>query len=140
MKVTLTQGQINALAAMVELGQQDRVHYLSAYAAENEESPEQISAGHAEVTLAQEAMAAIISASAPATEEHPVDEGAATSLLTVSADFHVSGDPDDIREPIERAIADLLEEASNDGSFSAPGVGASFLSAEVTSVYAHTED
>ena len=140
MRINLTQDQTEALAVMVALGEEDRTRYLDTYAAENEESPEQIAAGHRQVEAAHDAMAAILNANAAVIEGAPVDEGATTSLLTISADFHVTGDPEGLRAPIERAVADVLEDSSHDGIFSIPGASAEFLTAEVTAVYAHPED
>lgn len=140
MKINLTQEQIEALAVMVALGEEDRTRYLDTYAAENEESPEQIAAGHRQVEVAHDAMAAIVDTNTATAQQNPVAEGAASSLLTISADFHVTGEAEDLRAPIERAVADLLEDASHDGTFSIPGVSAAFLTAEVTSVYAQTDE
>jgi hypothetical protein len=137
MNIKLTQEQVEALAVMVSLGEQDRTNYLDRYGAENEETPEQIEAGHRQVEVAHDAMAAILKAKPSSDVESELHgDQKQTGLITVSADFHVgSGDPEDLRGPIERAVADLLEDSSNDGAFSIPGESASFLSAEVTAVY-----
>ena len=148
MSINLTNDQIHALAAMVELGTQDRAHYLNTYAADNEDTPAQISAGHREIDTASEALALI--KSAHGTETTPENEPAAdvtieggdgpSNIFTISADFHVTGNHNDLRAPIERAVADVLEDASHDGTFSIPGASASFLTAEITSVYKHIQD
>lgn len=140
MKVNLTQEQIEALAVMVALGAEDCTRYLGTYASENEESPEQIAAGHRQVEVAHDAIAALVVVSTASAQESPVDDGAVSSLLTISADFHVTGDVEYLRTPIKRAVADLLEDASHDGIFSIPGVSAAFLTAEVTSVHAQADD
>jgi hypothetical protein len=131
----LSKEQFEALAAMVELGQQDRTHYLETYAEENEESPEMIAAGRRQVELASEALAALRGdEEAPEATEAPVvtdveDEGPG-HLITISADFRVAN----------YSVSDILEDASNDGIFSIPEVvDASFLSAEITADYAEDE-
>lgn len=141
----LSKEQFEALAAMVELGQQDRTHYLETYAEENEESPEMIAAGRRQVELASEALAALRSdEETPDATEAPVvadveDEGPG-HLITISADFRVANYSDSARGPLERTVSDILEDASNDGIFSIPEVvDASFLSAEITADYAEDE-
>lgn len=145
MNNALTKEQLDALAAMVDLGQQDRLHYLASYAAENEESPEQIAAGRRQVELASEALAALKgSEDEPATVQVPTGEDSQDEgpghLVTISADFRVVGYSDGARGPLERTVSDILEDAGNDGIFSIPEVlEASFLSAEITGDYAEEE-
>ena len=145
MSNTLSKEQLEALAAMVELGQQDRTHYLVTYAEENEESPEMIAAGRRQVELASEALAAL-----RGNEESPDATGAPVAtevedegvghLVTISADFRVANYSESARDPLERTVSDILEDASNDGIFSIPEVvDASFLSAEITATYAEEE-
>lgn len=159
MSTALTHKQLEALAAMVDLGQQDRMEYLSTYAGENEETAEQIAAGRRQVELASEALAVIRGnqnapsetgevprqvnvesdpvslndAPAPGTEED--EEEGPGHLITISADFRVTGDADSIRGSLERTVVDLLEDGSNDGIYSIPGNSVDFLSAEVTALY-----
>lgn len=147
MNTELTHEQLKALAAMVELGQQDRSHYLVTYAEENEETPDQIAAGHRQVELASEALAVLRGDSGAPVEASEssiddVEDDGPGHLLTVSVDFRVTGDADSIREPLARTVSDLLEDGTNDGIFSIPGSTASFLSAsaEVTACYREDEE
>ena len=141
MRIKLTNEQIEALVAMVSLGQQDKSYYLDNYAEENEEVPEQIAEGRRQIGQASDALAIIRGGGVQGQQAGDTgDEDVATSLLTIIADFHVAGDPDDLRAPLERAVAVVLEDASNDGSFSVPGTSGSFLSAEVTTVFKTDKD
>lgn len=145
MSNALTKEQFEALAAMVELGQQDRSHYLVTYAAENEETPEEIAAGHRQIELASEALAALRGPEdKPSTNEASVVTGVEDEnpghLVTISADFRVANYSDGARGPLERTVSDILEDAGNDGIFSIPEVvDAAFLSAEITADYAEED-